>query len=229
MEEYRDRQAPRRKNGRTTKIVLSSLIALLVIAVIVLFLIRSCAPKTQYEIDTDALEGMLAEGRTPEQIQELLNLIVEEGMFNVAINSVVLIDENNIGEVRIENVPGNKFGMQVDIVVTDSVGTEVTVYKTGVIKPGFSIERATFDIKPPDGFIDAVARFHAIDLDTGLETGSTSVTIVLCAGEQATEVYKEKLSQSSAAPDVAAATTPEPDASASLASPALSASEAPEG
>ena len=83
--------------------------------------------------DANALEGQ-APYKTPEEIQAELDRIVEEGMFNISIASVIQFDDGTkSGKAYIENVPGNRYYMQVTITLDDGGDT---VFETKAIKPG---------------------------------------------------------------------------------------------
>ena len=159
---------------------------LLVLLIIFLLLVigflawRLLFPATdaRYQADTEAVEGLIP-GRSPEEIEALLNQIVEEGMFNVSINGQITVGTDRKGDVCIENIAANHYLMQVDIVVKDSAGTETAVYSSGVLAPGYSIENGTFQILPPVGTVDAVAIFTALDQDTMGEVGHTNVSVLL--------------------------------------------------
>ena len=67
------------------------------------------------------------EGKTEEQIVEELNRIVEEGMFNISINTQPEFpDGSSPGNLCIENSPANHYLMVVEITLND---TGEDVYK----------------------------------------------------------------------------------------------------
>ena len=69
----------------------------------------------RYEFDTEAMAGRIRT-MTEEEIQEELNRVVEEGMFNISIaSSIVFEGPDQEGTARIENVAANRYHMQVEL------------------------------------------------------------------------------------------------------------------
>lgn len=126
--------------------------------------------------DSNALEGQ-APYKTPEEMQAELDRIVEEGMFNISIASVIQFDEGTAsGKAYIENVPGNRYLMQVDITLDDS---GETVYETKAIKPGQYIEDITLSKDLDQGTYPATATFTALDADSREEVGQAAAKVTL--------------------------------------------------
>lgn len=113
----------------------------------------------RYEFDTDAMAGRI-QTMTEAEIQEELNRVVEEGMFNISIASAIVFETpDGEGEARIENIAANRYHMQVDIVLDE---TGELVYSSKLIKPGFSIEKIQLTKELEPGEYDATATFSAI-------------------------------------------------------------------
>ena len=126
--------------------------------------------------DSNALEGQ-APYKTPEEMQAELDRIVEEGMFNISIASVIQFDEGTQpGKAYIENVPGNRYLMQVAIALDD--GGE-TVYETKAIKPGQYIEDITLSKDLDQGTYPATATFTAYDQESHDEVGQAAAKVTL--------------------------------------------------
>ena len=126
--------------------------------------------------DANALEGQ-APYKTPEEMQAELDRIVEEGMFNISIASIIQFDEGTQpGKAYIENVPGNRYLMQVTITLDD--GGE-TVYETKAIKPGQYIEDITLSKDLDQGTYPATATFTAYDQESHDEVGQAAAKVTL--------------------------------------------------
>ena len=122
------------------------------------FLLRDTGYE-RYEFDTDAMAGRI-QTMTEEEIQEELNRVVEEGMFNISIASAIVFESPDAqGEARIENVAANNYHMQVDIILDES---GETVYSSKLIQPGYSIEHIKLSEKLEPGEYEATAIFSAI-------------------------------------------------------------------
>lgn len=165
-----------KKKGKS-KIVIIILLVLLVIAcgIVGFFLWKnSQKPKTDFLIDKMAQDGFL-EGKSDEEINRLLNQVVEEGMFNISINSnPVFEDGASEGNLRIENVPGNQYYMKVKITLDD---TGEVIYQSDGIKQGQYIEKAPLSVDLDAGTYNATATFTAIDPKSLTEQGQTAAQI----------------------------------------------------
>jgi len=150
-----------------------------VLVLLTLLICNLLQPKTAYQMDVEALQKQIARGAGEAEIQQALDKAAGAGTFRVSINPVITVDDGKKGDVRIENSRENTYGVRTDIVVTDSVGTEVTVYSSKTIAPGYSLEYGEFKYLPPDRPVDAIAVMHAINLNTGREEGTVKVRIVL--------------------------------------------------
>ena len=130
--------------------------------------------------DPNAALGQL-EGKTPEELQAELDRIVQEGMFNISIASYVEFPNGAAeGEVRIENVPGNHYLMQVEVVRDD---TGETVYRTGMIEPNHHIQRAQLDVDLDAGSYPCTAVFYAFEPGTEEPVGQAAAKMtVVVAG-----------------------------------------------
>lgn len=120
--------------------------------------------------------GQLA-GKSPSEVQDELDRIVEEGMFDISIASVVQVPGGGApAELRIENAPGNRYLMQVTMTLDD---TGQQVYQSGVLEPNFHIQSDTLDVSLPAGMYDATATFAAFDPQTEEQVGEAAVKVLL--------------------------------------------------
>lgn len=166
-----------KKNRRSTIIII------LLVIIILILLLQQCGncggPGRQDGdnwFDQSAIEGTLP-GKTPEEIQAMLNQIVEEGMFNISIAPVIVFENATAeGQARIENVPANHYYMSVKITLD---ATAETVYESKGIKPGQYIEYITLQKELAPGEHAATALFKAYNADTLEEEGQVAVKITL--------------------------------------------------
>lgn len=155
---------PRRRMSTTIRvliILLSILLLLTVIATGAALLVQHSSQREyeQYQFDTDAMLGRI-QTMTEEEIQQELNRVVEEGMFNISIASAIVFDgPQGEGEARIENVESNRYHMKVDIRL-DSTGE--LVYSSKLIRPGYSIQNIRLNRELEPGEYEATATFSAI-------------------------------------------------------------------
>lgn len=126
--------------------------------------------------DENAQSGQ-APYKTPEEMQAELDRIVEEGMFNISISSLIEFENGTApGKAYIENVPGNRYVMQVTLTLDDA---NEAVYESKGIKPGNYIEDITLskDLEPGD--YAATATFSALDPDSLEEVGKAAAKVTL--------------------------------------------------
>lgn len=140
------------------------------------YLIWQNTTKSNFAFDQLAEDGFL-EGRSDEEIQALVNQVVDEGMFNISMNSNPVFENGKAeGNVRIENVPANKYYMTVKITLDD---TGEVVYESAGIKQGQFIEKAALSKNLAKGQYAATAVFTAVRPETLEETGQASANITL--------------------------------------------------
>lgn len=117
------------------------------------------------------------EGKTHEEIQAELDRIVEEGMFNISIASTVeLPNGTSPADLRIENVPGNRYLMRV--VITDDRSGQ-TLYTTDLIEPNHHIQQDTLDVDLDAGTYECTATFVAYDQQTEEEVGQAAAKMTI--------------------------------------------------
>lgn len=117
------------------------------------------------------------DGKSPEEIQAELNRVVEDGMFNISIAEVMSFpDGTSEGDVRIENVPNNKYLMNV-VVKLDETGEEV--YESGILEPNHHITKGTLKVDLDKGTYAATAVFSALDPETEAVVGQAAAEVTI--------------------------------------------------
>ena len=118
--------------------------------------------KSRLARDELALGGLLP-GKTPEEISDLLNAKIEEGMVNIGIAAEPIFEENGKkGRIGIENIEANRYSFQVDIIL-DETGEKL--YQSGLIDPGYYIEFIELERQLQAGDYEATAIFSTYSLD----------------------------------------------------------------
>ena len=93
------------------------------------------------------------------EIQEAVDHEVEDGYFNMSINTSVPVFEDNSAAIGIRNIESNQYDCIVTVTLDD--GTEV--YKSGGIAPGNELEMVTLTQKLEPGDYEATAVFEIIE------------------------------------------------------------------
>lgn len=155
-------------------LLIVGIIALLAAAAALAFALFGGGQNSAY--DASAIEGQ-APYKSQEEIQEELDRVVDAGMFNIAIVSSIEFDSASApGKAYIENVPANRYCMQVEI-TEDATGD--VLYESGILKPNSYIEDITLERELAPGTHEATATFTALDPDTLEAVGETAAQIAL--------------------------------------------------
>jgi len=129
---------------------------------------------TRYWFDKMAQDGTL-EGKTPTEIEGMLNTIVEEGKFNVSMNArAVFNDGSSEGSIGMENIPENRYYCRVVIRRDD---TNEVLYESQGLKPGQYIDKIKLAQDLPAGDYACTAQVIATDPDSLDDIGQVQVKI----------------------------------------------------
>lgn len=165
-----------KKKRKKWIIILVIVIAAMAVTAGLLYLNGAFGQKSQAERDRDALLGQLP-GKSQEDIEKILNTHVAEGMLNISINSTPVFENASAeGNLNIENIPGNRYSVRVNITRDD---TKQTVYESKLIDPGYYIEKAKLTGPLEKGQYPCTAVFSAIDEETGETVGTAAAKITV--------------------------------------------------
>ena len=129
----------------------------------------------------NAAQNGQAPYKTDEEKQAELDRVVEEGMLNISIASVIeFANGTSEGTAYIENVPSNKYVMKVTITLDSN--NEV-VYESGGIKPDSHIDTIKLSKDLEAGTYPATATFTAYDPDSLEEVGQAAAKITIVVDE----------------------------------------------
>lgn len=171
MEENEDRATRRNRRRFLVGAILAALILILLLALSM----RACSPSSEAR-DSDALVGQL-DNKSPEEVQDGLDRLVEEGMFSISIASVIEFpDGASEGELRIENSSANRYLMKV-VIALDENGD--VVYESGVIEPNHYLPKARLGVDLKAGTYPCTATFIALDSATEQEVGRAEAKVTL--------------------------------------------------
>lgn len=169
-----EKSKEKKKNNKKKAIYLVLFIIIFLIAGIGILKVWQSRNENNYWLDKLAKNGIM-EGRTLEEIQDILNQTVEEGMFNVSINPDPIFEDGaDEGNIAIENIPSNHYYTRVTITLND---TGEVVFKSGGIKPSQYIDYIKLDKDLPKGDYPATALFEIADPETLAEIGRVNVDL----------------------------------------------------
>lgn len=108
-----------------------------------------------------------------EEAQKLVNEAVEQGMFQVFMNTNITINNKNEANLLIQNSESNHYTTYVEI-----YNGEDLIYKSGKIAPGYKLESDKIEKELAPGKYDCQANFHVVDNDNQeINTINLNVTI----------------------------------------------------
>lgn len=120
--------------------------------------------------------GML-DGKTDAEIQAEMNRVVDESMFDISIASTMEFpDGASEGDIRIENVPGNRYLLECQLIETE---TGDVLYESGILEPNHHISKGKLLKDLEAGVYSALAVFTALDPDTEDEVGKSNVEVTI--------------------------------------------------
>jgi hypothetical protein len=167
-----------KKTGKNTwfRVVVVILMAIIIALLCYQKFGRKAEPANALEASLKAKLGQL-DGKSESEIQEELNRVIEEGMFHISINTTpVFANGEAEGNLEIENVPNNHYSMVVQIALQD---TGEQIYDSGLIEPNYHIQKDVLEKDLDAGEYAAVATFHAYDMETQEEIGSTACEMMI--------------------------------------------------
>lgn len=129
----------------------------------------------------NAAQNGQAPYKTDEEKQAELDRVVEEGMLNISIASVIEFQNGTSeGTAYIENVPSNKYVMKVTITLDSD---NQVVYESGGMKPDSHIDTIKLNTNLAAGTYPATATFTAFDPNSLDEVGQAAAKITIVVDE----------------------------------------------
>lgn len=158
-EEIRDEPQSQEQNNKKKK--RNKIIAFLIMLLLLLLLLTRCCSSCSNLSPSDISQGEIEwnQPRASRDLQAEIDKAVEQGMFNVFMNTnVVFKDGNSKGNMMIQNIDTNVYPMYVEIYNNDNL-----LYKSDIIDPGYKIEEAKLDTVLSKGTYDCTAYFYVTD------------------------------------------------------------------
>ena len=144
-----------RQGGKKKRIALA-------IALVVLLALGGCAAwKAGQPQAIDEVTGGWFYDQSAADIQEAIDHEVEDGYFNMSINTSVPVATDGTALIGIKNIDTNRYDCIVTITLED--GTEV--YKSGGIAPGTELRSVTLNQELQSGEYEGTALFEIFERD----------------------------------------------------------------
>jgi len=158
-EEIRDEPQSQEQNNKKKK--RNKIITFIIMLLLLLLLLTRCCSSCSNLSPSDISQGAIEwnQPRASRDLQAEIDKAVEQGMFNVFMNTnVVFKDGQSKGNLLIQNVETNIYPMYVEIYHDDTLP-----YKSDIIDPGYKIEEAKLDTALSKGTYDCTAYFYVTD------------------------------------------------------------------
>lgn len=161
----------KKKNKTREKVIVITSVAIVLLLLLLAVRLFACDANI---FDSGAQSGQ-APYKTREEMQAEVDRIVEEGKFNISIQSVITFDDGGSeGTAYIENVPNNNYDMRVEI-VEDATGD--VLYKSDIILTNQYVEKIRLEKDLEPGTYDATAVFYALDKNTHKQVSQAAAKI----------------------------------------------------
>lgn len=151
-------QNQEQQQGRNKHRMIEIITFIILIIIIILLLLRSCGTDTSTPISDSSIEQGIINIESGEDIQKRVNDVVEQGMFQVFMNTKIHVNSENEADLLIQNAESNHYAAYVEICIDDE-----SIYKSGIIQPGYKLERDTIQADLALGTYDCTAYFHVVD------------------------------------------------------------------
>ena len=116
------------------------------------------------------------EDKSNEEIEAALNEVVEEGTVCISINMNPVFSSGKAeGTLKIENGPMNLYNQRVVITLAET-GEEI--YHSGLMPVDSHIQTDKLDVELEAGEYDAIATFHAYDVETDAEIAQIRISVL---------------------------------------------------
>ena len=171
----------REKPGGRLVIALAVLVGLLLLLVGALLWQRFQTPDPKLE--PNATVGMMP-GKTAEQIEAELNQQISEGMIAFTVNSAPTFSGGK-GNIWFENPASNGKYTRLELCLdeadpyAETLGGELTLCRTGLLKPGSYMETIALEAELPPGSYSCTARIFAYRSDGETYLGEVQAGLVL--------------------------------------------------
>lgn len=156
------KEEKQKKNKKLQILIVLLLIALIGLGAGIYFQMTKVDELSRLARDELALGGMLP-GKSDQEITDLLNAKVEEGMVDIGIAATPVFEQNGKkGRLGIENIAANHYSFQVELKLDE---TGEVIYQSGLIDPGYYIEYVELDRTLQAGDYPATAVISTYSLD----------------------------------------------------------------
>jgi len=158
-EEIRDEPQSQEQNNKKKK--RNKIITFIIMLLLLLLLLTRCCSSCSNLSPSDISQGAIEwnQPRASRDLQAEIDKAVEQGMFNVFMNTnVVFKDGQSKGNMMIQNIETNRYPMYVEIYHDNTL-----LYKSDIIEPGYKIEEAKLDTPLSKGTYDCTAYFYVTD------------------------------------------------------------------
>ena len=163
MPENQEQQSQNQEQNNEKK-KRNRIIEIIIVIILLLLLLTRCCGSCSNLSSTntsDISQGEIEwnQPRASRDLQAEIDKAVEQGMFNVFMNTnIVFQDGNSKGNMMIQNIDTNIYPMYIEIYNNDNL-----LYKSDIIDPGYKIEEAKLDTVLSKGTYDCTAYFYVTD------------------------------------------------------------------
>lgn len=178
MADVTERREEKQKKGKKLQVlIILLLLALIGLGAGIYYQMTKENELSRLARDELALGGMLP-GKSEQEISDLLGAKIAEGMVDIGISAEPIFERNGKkGRLGIENIAANHYSFQVELKLDE---TGETIYKSGLIDPGYYVEFVELNKTLQAGDYQANAVFTTYSLaETEDQISEVNVKILL--------------------------------------------------
>lgn len=157
-------------NKKKSKHTTLRIVGIVILLLLILLTLFKCSYSPD-EVKNSGIEQGVIDLPNKEDTQALVNQAVEQGMFQVFMNTDIQISNSNEANLLIQNSEKNHYATYIVIYKDDEV-----IYKSDVIKPGYKLEKDKIEYDLEPGVHDCTAYFVVID-DNGEEINKVGLQV----------------------------------------------------
>lgn len=167
----RENQRQTDKKAKRRIIKIGILIFLIILLILILFRCsyNFAPPSTDSRIEQGIIDLI-----SKKEAQQLVNDAVEQGMFQVFMNTDITISSENEANLLIQNNESNPYPAYVEIYKDKEL-----LYKSDIIPPGYKLEQDKLERDLDPGIYNCTAYFHIVNTTNNLEINKISLLVKL--------------------------------------------------
>lgn len=171
---HTEREKQRESDKKKAKQRIIKIGILVFLIILLLLLLFRCSYDYQQPIPDNRIEQGTIDLPSKDEAQQLVNETVEQGMFQVFMNTDISVTSENEANLLIQNSESNHYSAYVEIYKDNEL-----LYKSDTIQPGYKLEYDKLQKDLDAGAYDCTAYFHVVDTQDNSEINKIGLSVKL--------------------------------------------------